>query len=573
MRDHPDRIGTPPAADPAPPASRPVPSPQRTALLLDRDIVTASALLIDGNARSRNVLAAMLMGFGVPTVVQASSAEAARRMLEYRRFDIVLCEYHFEGHALNGQELLDDLRSAQLLPLSTVVVMISGETAYAKIAEVAEAALDAYLIKPHSEQALRDRLVQARLRKRVLKDVIDRVDRGDYLDAARLCQARFQARAPLWIEAARIGAELWLRLGQPKAAQAMFDGILQVRRMPWARLGIARSEYASGSVLQARRTLESLLEDQPAYADAYDVMGRVLLDQGEPDKAVDALRRAVALTPGSVARGVKFGLLAFYFGDAAEARQALERAAAAGAHSKVFDLQGLVLLATLQYDAADLPAVTQSAKGMTLARAPHPGSARLRRFEAVTGIYRALLERRVIDAAAAARHMFGELHAPDFDFEAACNALTMISRLHNHELRLGDIGHQTAVLARRFAVSRTTCDLLRAAAGQPHLQQAIADAYAGIGAEAQRAVAHSVGGAPRDAVLALLAAAEATLNGKLIDLAAQTLAKHAGRIEGAAALQARIDALNEGFRSYGAQARLNRADDPRTLAAAAQGAA
>ena len=541
-------------------------------MLLDRDIVTASALLIDGNPRSRNVLAAMLHGFGVPTVVQAHSAEAARRMLEHRRFDIVLCEYHFEGHALNGQELLDDLRSAHLLPLATVVVMISGETAYARIAEVAEAALDAYLIKPHSEQALRDRLVQARLRKRLLKDIIERVDRGhgdDYLEAARRCQARFQARAPLWIEAARIGAELWLRLGEPKAAQAMFDGIVQVRRVPWARLGIARSEYDSGSATQARRTLESLLEDQPAYADAYDVMGRVLLDQGEPDKAVDALRRAAALSPGSVARGVKFGLLAFYFGDAAEARQALERAAVAGANSKVFDLQALVLLATLQYDAVDLPAVVQSAKTMALARAAQPGSARLRRFEAVTGIYRALLERRVSDAAAAAWHLFGELHAPDFDFEAACNALTMVSRLHIRELRLDDIGHQTAVLARRFAVSRTTCDLLlRAATGQPELQQAIGEAYAGLGAEAQRAVAHSVGGAPRDAVQALLAAAEATLNGKLMDLAAQTLAKHAERIDDAAALQARIDALNERYRSHGVQARPSRADAPRPPGAA-----
>ena len=402
-------------------------------MLLDRDIVTASALLIDGNPRSRNVLAAMLHGFGVLTLVQTHSAEAARRMLEHRRFDIVLCEYHFEGHALNGQELLDDLRSAQLLPLATVVVMISGETAYAKIAEVAEAALDAYLIKPHSEQALRDRLVQARLRKRLLKDIIDRVDRGDYLEAARRCQARFQARAPLWIEAARIGAELWLRLGEPKAAQAMFDGIVQVRRVPWARLGIARSEYDSGSATQARRTLESLLEDQPAYADAYDVMGRVLLDQGEPDKAVDALRRAAALSPGSVARGVKFGLLAFYFGDAAEARQALERAAAAGANSKVFDMQALVLLATLQYDAVDLPAVAQSARTMALARAAQPASARLRRFEAVTDIYRALLDRRVGDAAATGRQMFGELHAPDFDFEAACNALTMGSRMCSRE--------------------------------------------------------------------------------------------------------------------------------------------
>ena len=45
---------------------------------LDRDIAAASALLIDGNARSRT----MLPGCGVPILVQANSAEAVRRMLD-----------------------------------------------------------------------------------------------------------------------------------------------------------------------------------------------------------------------------------------------------------------------------------------------------------------------------------------------------------------------------------------------------------------------------------------------------------------------------------------------------------
>lgn len=42
---------------------------------------------------------------------------------------------------------MDDLRLSRLLPLSTVVVMIYGEAGYCKVAEAAEAALDAYLVK------------------------------------------------------------------------------------------------------------------------------------------------------------------------------------------------------------------------------------------------------------------------------------------------------------------------------------------------------------------------------------------------------------------------------------------
>jgi len=72
-------------------------------------------------------------------------------------------------------------------------------------------------------------------------------------------------------------------------------------------------------------------------------MARVLLEQGAGDSALDALRRATELTPGSVTRLVKHGLLASYYGHEREASQILERAARIGQDARVFDLQALVL--------------------------------------------------------------------------------------------------------------------------------------------------------------------------------------------------------------------------------------
>src|ERR1700754_4621389 len=102
---------------------------------LDSEMAGTSALVIDGNEATRRVLVRLLQDFGVANVTHASRAQDARRMLELQTFDIVLCDYHFEGESVSGQDLMDDLRLAQLLPLATVVVMISTEAGHARIAE------------------------------------------------------------------------------------------------------------------------------------------------------------------------------------------------------------------------------------------------------------------------------------------------------------------------------------------------------------------------------------------------------------------------------------------------------
>ena len=526
-------------------------------ITLDPEIHGASALIVDGNNASRSVLVSLLRDFGVPTVTQARHPQEARRLLESRHFDIVVCDYHFDAGEISGQDLMDDLRLAHLLPLSTVVIMISAEAGHAKVAEAAEAALDSYLLKPHTADALRLRLVQARQRKRALRDVIKLVEEGAFVEAAQMCQVRFETQGPAWVQAARIGAELWLRLGKPAAARRMFDAILKIGAVPWARLGVARSQYDAGGMGQARRTLESLLNEQPGYADAYDVMARVLLDQGLPEGALAASREALSLTPGCIARLVKHGLLASLYGDPREASAALERAVRFGLHSKVFDLQGLVLLAFLQFDRGDLRGLTRSWRSMNAAREPHSQSDRLRRFATVINVLKALLERQVTDAVTQTQAMARESLDPTFEFEAACNLLAILSRLTRCELRLESLDADVRLLAQRFAVSHTTCELLvKSLQADASLTAIVRDAYARICTEAEGAVSHTLKGSPGEAANLLLKRAEVTLNAKLMDLAVHTMERHGQSIEGLETLQDRAQSLLTRYRSYGTQIQL-----------------
>ena len=171
------------------------------------DVSECRALVVDGNPSLRSMEAMMLRDMGVGSVVQASKASDARRLLESRSFDIVLCDYHFDACSMTGQDLVDELRRTNQLPHATVFIMVTGESSYALVAEAAEAALDSYLLKPHTAKALEQRLMQARHRKLALRDVFEAIDAGEFQIAATLCRTRFDTRAPYWLHAARIGAE------------------------------------------------------------------------------------------------------------------------------------------------------------------------------------------------------------------------------------------------------------------------------------------------------------------------------------------------------------------------------
>lgn len=518
------------------------------AAMLDRDIHLCKALVVDGNATSRSILVAQMRDFGIGNVAQCGRVADARTLLERNSFDIVLCEQNFSGTDYSGQQLLDDLRRAQLLPLSTVFVMITGEASYAKVAEAAESALDSYLVKPHTATALGERIAHARRRKRVLKDIFEAVDTGRFDDAATLCMARFDARAEFWLFAARIGSELLLTQGRHADAKALFEAVLQAQAAPWARLGIARAQMAANENAAAVRTLEALLAEQPSYVDAHDVMGRLRFEQGQHAAAIDACRQAVALTPGSVGRLQKLGLLAFLFGDAQEAARALDRAVSQGVGSKMFDPLTLVLLAFLRFRQQDTKGVQRCAENLAHALARSEGLARLQRMGRIVEGLNLMLLQRPDDVLTLLRELGAESLRDDFDLEAACNLLMLAGQIAAAGVAIDSADDWVDSVGLRYCSSKAHTELLATAAAlHPPLAERVRECPHRITQVAEQAMAHTLAGDPAAAVRGLIEQGQRTLNGKLLDNARHLLQRHQDRISGAHALLAEADALRARF--------------------------
>lgn len=510
----------------------------------EEDYSNCAALVVDSNPTSRSIMVSQLRDFGVGSVAQASRTVDVRQLLEYRVFDFVLCEQYFNDEAASGQELLDDLRRSHLLPYSTVFIMITGEATYSKVAEAAESALDGYLLKPHKASQLEERLHAARVRKLSLHDIFSAIESEDFERAAELCLQRFESRGQYWLYAARVGAELLLRLERYDEAQTLFQAVVAAKTLPWARLGIARVQLESGQVAQAAGLLETLVSEDPNYADAYDILGRAQFELGKFDMALETFKMAAKLTPSSISRIQKLAMMTFFGGDRAEAEKLLDRTARMGLDSKMFDCQTLVLLAFARLESSDRKGLHRCAEDFNRLLERNPDNPRYRRQADIVVALNLMMQQQFVQASEAVRQLATQAKDPEFDFEAACNLLALMAQLARRTIRLQDIEPVVDTLGLRFCSNRQLTELLAASASShPPYAERIRAQQAVILECAEGCMAQSMAGDPGAAVRNLLRYGTETLNARLIDNAYQLLQKHIAKIADAATLGASLEAL------------------------------
>ncbi len=510
----------------------------------------AKALVIDGNPQSRSIIVNQLRDAGVGTIVQCSRLVDARVKLEVGNFDVVISEQYFERENTTGQDLLDDLRRNQLLPFYTVFVMVTSEAAYSKVAEAAESALDAYLLKPHTAAGLVERIVQARERKEALKDIFTAIERDAYEEAAQLCKRHFEQRQTYWLYAARIGAELMLRSGHLADAQKLYEAVVEAKTLPWAKLGVARAQLEAGYPQRAATTLESLIETEPGYTDAYDVMGRAQFELGNFQNALATFKMATQLTPASVNRLLKHGMMAWYAGERDDGVALLDRATRIGLDSKLYDPQAIVLLAFARLDADEHRGLTRCQENLEHLIDRQPDRPRLPRLLDVVKALVFIHEYQTARALEEVRRMAKTILQAEFDFESGCNLLALMTRLAMRSIQLYEVDAAVDTLGLRFCTSRALTELLACAAvGRNDFINRIRSAHNDILKLTEEAMTLSLKGDPQGAVVKLLADGERTLNAKIIESAHLVLQRYQARIPDHAQLLAHAQALREKYRT------------------------
>ncbi len=322
-----------------------------------------SCLIVDSQSAMRRLLRDMLSQIGMGAIHEAMSANVAMQKLAERRYDLVLCEYHL-GEGQDGQHLMEDARHHGLLPLSTIFIMVTGESDQGRVTSASELAPSDYVLKPFSTSVLRDRLERALERCAALAPAWRALEGSDLAGAIQYC-TEATARLPQYSrELQRMRAEALLGLGDAEAAKALFREILENAPAPWAQLGLAKAMVMQKRHADAVEALLPLVAEHPSYVDAQDWLARAQEALGDLKAAQRTIEDTVAQSPHALRRVRRLGEVALQAGDAEVAERALAEVVRKGKLSMFREPEDHVLLVKTQLARGDRDAAAKTIRDL-----------------------------------------------------------------------------------------------------------------------------------------------------------------------------------------------------------------
>jgi tetratricopeptide (TPR) repeat protein len=290
-------------------------------------------LVVDDFKEFRSSVRGMLVSFGALTIDGANSADSAISMIKTKPYDVILCDYNLGHNQKDGQQILEEVKYRELIKLSTVFIMVTAENTMDMIMGAVEYAPDDYLIKPFAKDVLRTRIEKAIKKKADLERIESAVRNKEYRHAIELCEEQIENNPPNLFEYMKLKGELCLSIGDYDRASDLYEMVLEMRDIPWAKIGLGRVSFSQGNYSEAQRIFRSLVQDNKMLVVAYDWLAKTLVKIGEPEEAQSILQDALNISPKSINRQKHLGEIALETKDFEVSEKAFKSAIEVGRHS------------------------------------------------------------------------------------------------------------------------------------------------------------------------------------------------------------------------------------------------
>lgn len=292
-------------------------------------------LVVDDFSDFRSSLKRMIQSFGVIDIDDAANGEMALKCVSRKRYDVILCDYNLGYNKKDGQQVLEEIKHQNLIPHSTVFMMVTAENTSQMVMGAVEYQPDDYLIKPFTKEVLRSRLEKVFVKKSNF-ELIDRaVMEKDYHRAIALCDEQVLANPRNLYEYLKLKGELCIIAADYKEAAAVYERVLAERDIPWARLGLGKILYLTREFETARNALHSLIQENPMFVEAYDWLSKTNLALSEDREAQRILEKAAEISPKSIRRQSSLGEISYRNQDLPVAERSFKKAITLGKTSRL----------------------------------------------------------------------------------------------------------------------------------------------------------------------------------------------------------------------------------------------
>lgn len=315
-------------------------------------LINLRSLVVDDMPAMRQNIRSQLGDLGIPYVDQAATPDEAIKFIHKQSYDLVICDYNLNRET-NGQQLLEFLRSQNLLAPTTMFIMVTAESSYDQVASAAEFQPDAYMVKPLTGGKLLERIERLLDKQTALRPVTARLKARDLSGAVAECDRLLRAE-PRWsVELLKMKGNALLELSKPEEARDAYQAALALRDdLVWAKLGLARCDYIAGHLDEARTKTLQVLEQNAKYVVAYDLLAKIAEAQGNEQGELNALHQSYVVVP-SARRSRMVGEAAYRTGDLEQARAAFDRTLNHTKGSLTAQPSDILSLAQVHVDAGD----------------------------------------------------------------------------------------------------------------------------------------------------------------------------------------------------------------------------
>ncbi|MFZ6847852.1 response regulator [Undibacterium sp. RuRC25W] len=258
-------------------------------------------LIVDDMADMRSSLRSQVGSLDIQNVSVAANIRDALELLAHKRFDVILCDYYLGGPT-DGQQFLEYLRTGNLIKRAVNFIMITAETGYESVITAAECLPDDYLLKPFTAETLRSRFARLIERKLHLQKIDQLHDQCNWSAIIDACDEMISRPDKYLIDAMRIKGNALLMADRHQEAILFYERVISQRKLPWARLGLARAMKGNGQFDFAKQLLNELINDAPQLLSAYDLLGKIHAEKGDDAAAISILEKAGRVAPNSLNR-------------------------------------------------------------------------------------------------------------------------------------------------------------------------------------------------------------------------------------------------------------------------------